>query len=106
MSPRKNRRTPSGPGPSGGGGSSWTQRTEEGSDGDWNVRMVSGSSAAKQYRCPGCDQLIPAGVGHVVAWPADGRGGADDRRHWHRPCWQARERRAPRTMRSRGAPRY
>ncbi|MFB4313132.1 ATP/GTP-binding protein [Actinomadura sp. 21ATH] len=105
MSPRKNRRAGTGPRPS-GGGPAWSQRTEEGADGDWNVRMVPGSNAAKPYRCPGCDQLIPPGVGHVVAWPADGRGDADDRRHWHRPCWQARERRAPRTLRSRNAPRY
>jgi hypothetical protein len=44
------------------------------------------------YRCPGCDQLIPAGVPHVVAWRADGSG--DDRRHWHTACWTGRERRS------------
>lgn len=43
------------------------------------------------YRCPGCDQLLPAGVPHVVAWRADGDG--DDRRHWHAACWAHRERR-------------
>ncbi|MHA3701396.1 hypothetical protein ACXR2U_04370 [Jatrophihabitans sp. YIM 134969] len=43
------------------------------------------------YRCPGCDQLINAGLGHVVAWRADGDG--DDRRHWHTACWANRERR-------------
>jgi len=63
------------------------------SDGDWLVRTVTGS--AKQYRCPGCDQEIPPMAAHVVAWPADGRGDADDRRHWHTPCWRARDRRRP-----------
>ena len=57
------------------------------------------------YRCPGCDQLLAAGVGHVVAWPADDPE-ATDRRHWHTTCWQARDRRAPGTERSRNAPRY
>ncbi|GAA3948067.1 ATP/GTP-binding protein [Actinomadura viridis] len=106
MSPRKNRRATADPRSPGGGSAVWSQTTEEGADGAWNVRMINGASAAKPYRCPGCDQEIPPGVGHVVAWPADGRGGADDRRHWHRPCWQARDRRTPRTLRSRGAPRY
>lgn len=108
MSPRKNRRAVSGPSRTGGGvgGALWAQRTEEGPDGQWNVRTIAGANATKPYRCPGCDQEIPPGVGHVVAWPADGLGGADDRRHWHRPCWQARDRRAPRPFRSRGAPRY
>ena len=41
------------------------------------------------YRCPGCDQLIPPGVPHVVAWPEDGDA-VDERRHWHRACWAAR----------------
>jgi hypothetical protein len=59
------------------------------------VRTVPGSNAVKAYRCPGCDQLIPVGVPHVVVWPeADGE--AADRRHWHRACWDARNRRAPR----------
>ncbi|MEV4255481.1 ATP/GTP-binding protein [Spirillospora sp. NPDC049652] len=104
MSPRKNRRsTPDRRGS--GGGASWVDDTEDGPDGEWHVRTVAGANAAKSYRCPGCDQLIPPGVGHVVAWPAD-RGGADDRRHWHRPCWQARLRRTPNVVRSRNAPRY
>jgi hypothetical protein len=62
-------------------------------DGEWLVRDVPAGD--KPYRCPGCDQEIPPGVGHVVAWPADGRGDLTDRRHWHRACWQARDRRAP-----------
>ncbi|MEV5824062.1 ATP/GTP-binding protein [Spirillospora sp. NPDC052242] len=105
MSPRKNRRSAPGPAPRGGGGM-WAQDTEDGPDGTWIVRNVAGTNAAKPYRCPGCDQEIPPGVGHVVAWPADERGGADERRHWHRPCWRARTRRAPRVQRSRNAPRY
>jgi len=75
-------------------------RTESGPDGDWYVRSVAGASSPKAYRCPGCDQEIPAGVAHVVAWPASGLTGEQaalsDRRHWHRACWQARARRRPR----------
>lgn len=67
---------------------SWT-------DGDWLVRTIPGSAATKMYRCPGCDHEIRPGVAHVVAWPADGRGDAGDRRHWHTPCWRARDRRRP-----------
>jgi hypothetical protein len=74
-------------------------------DGDWLVRPVAGE-AGKAYRCPGCDQEIPAGVPHVVAWPADERGDLSDRRHWHTGCWRARGRRAPVVQRSRSAPRY
>ena len=103
MSPRKNRRAA--PGRPSRGGGAWAQETEEGPDGEWIVRAISGAGAAKPYRCPGCDQEIPPGVAHVVAWRADDEGGRD-RRHWHRPCWQARGRRSPRILRSRGAPRY
>ncbi len=45
-------------------------RTERAADGEWLVRSVPGSSSVKDYRCPGCDQLIPAGTGHLVTWPA------------------------------------
>ncbi|MGP3949689.1 ATP/GTP-binding protein [Streptomyces sp. 7N604] len=71
---------------------------------EWMVRQISGSAAAKHYRCPGCDQEIPPGVPHVVAWPQEGP--VDDRRHWHRACWNARDRRTARVQRSRNAPRY
>jgi hypothetical protein len=64
-------------------------------DGRWLVRTVPGTSAVKPYRCPGCDQEIAAGVGHLVAWPADDEGSSADRRHWHTSCWQARLRRGP-----------
>jgi hypothetical protein len=71
------------------------QSTEQSADGEWHVRTILAAAALKAYRCPGCDQEIPPGVAHLVVWPAD-RDGADDRRHWHRPCWQARFRRGPR----------
>ncbi len=57
---------------------------------DFNVRDVQSGQAVKWYRCPGCDQEIPPGVAHIVAWPADYGAGADDRRHWHRNCWGKR----------------
>jgi hypothetical protein len=69
-------------------------------DTTWVVRPVSGPRAVKDYRCPGCDQEIRAGVPHVVVWPFDGPvglgDGVTDRRHWHTPCWAARERRGGR----------
>lgn len=77
---------------------------------DWRgepfaVRAVSGQAATKAYRCPGCDQQIAAGTPHLVTWPA-GAPDAEDRRHWHRTCWDARHRRTPGLLRSRNAPRY
>lgn len=80
------------------------ERTEEWRGEEWVVRQIAGQSAAKHYRCPGCDQEIPPGVPHVVAWQREGR--VDDRRHWHRACWNARDRRSSRLQRSRNAPRY
>ncbi|OQR61456.1 hypothetical protein B6E66_24780 [Streptomyces maremycinicus] len=65
----------------------------------WHVRDVSGASAeGKRYRCPGCDQVIPSGVAHVVAWPR--QDGPQDRRHWHKACWNARDRHDNRTAES------
>jgi hypothetical protein len=61
---------------------------------DYAVRTVSGAAAVKAYRCPGCLQLVPVGISHVVVWlnaDADAAG----RRHWHTTCWAARDRRAP-----------
>ena len=72
---------------------------EEAADGDWVVRPLTGASTGKSYRCPGCDQEIRIGTPHVVAWPvlastfARDATGLDERRHWHTPCWTARERR-------------
>ncbi len=82
------------------------ERVQGWGDGEWAVRTIPGGAATKAYRCPGCDQEIPAGAAHVVAWPADGLGGPDDRRHWHTGCWRARGRRNPTIQRSRNAPRY
>ncbi|WP_326687898.1 MULTISPECIES: ATP/GTP-binding protein [unclassified Streptomyces] len=80
------------------------ERTENWRGEEWSVRQISGGAATKHYRCPGCDQEIPPGVPHVVAWPS--QGDVDDRRHWHRACWNARDRRSVRLQRSRNAPRY
>jgi hypothetical protein len=68
-------------------------RRESDADGDWLVRPVPGAAALKPYRCPGCDQVIPVGLAHLVCWPDDGS--VTERRHWHTPCWQARFRRRP-----------
>ncbi|MEU5020026.1 ATP/GTP-binding protein [Streptomyces angustmyceticus] len=115
MSPRRNRQHggakpidrpggdrygSSGSSPLGGG---W-ETTEEWRGEEWVVRPVGGGGAAKHYRCPGCDQEIPPGMPHVVAWPR--HGDVDDRRHWHKACWKARDRRGARLQRSRNAPRY
>jgi hypothetical protein len=70
-------------------------RAESGADGEWLVRSVSASSSTKDYRCPGCDQLIPSGTAHLVVWPAGEYGSVADRRHWHASCWAARLRRRP-----------
>jgi len=70
---------------------------------DHVVRSVAGTASAKGYRCPGCDQLLPGGVPHVVAWP---QGRPDERRHWHTACWAARGRRGVKVHRSKNAPRY
>ncbi|MDX2814203.1 ATP/GTP-binding protein [Streptomyces sp. PA03-5A] len=80
------------------------ERVESWQGEQWTVRQLSGSPAGKHYRCPGCDQEIPPGVGHLVAWPE--HGGVEDRRHWHTACWNARDRRSARLQRSRNAPRY
>ena len=69
------------------------QTVEIDADGEeWIVRHITGSSSTKTYRCPGCDQEIRPATPHVVAWLTDA---LDGRRHWHTPCWRARDRRAP-----------
>jgi len=105
VSPRRNR--PRGGDshiPPGGEDRFRPERTESWQGEEWVVRQIGGGSAAKHYRCPGCDQEIPPGVPHLVAW-AELRP-VDDRRHWHRACWNARDRRTTRVQRSRNAPRY
>ena len=71
------------------------QNVEEHPDGEWVVRRLTGAGSTKTYRCPGCDQEIRPGTPHVVAWPFDRPTGEEHRRHWHTPCWAARDRRAP-----------
>ena len=56
----------------------------------WYVRRLSGASATRAYRCPGCHQEIRVGMAHVVVWPAEGTGGLEERRHWHARCWGTR----------------
>lgn len=62
---------------------------EEWPDGEWRVRSLSGANAGRAYRCPGCDQEIRPGLPHIVSWP-NWRGGEEERRHWHTPCWRKR----------------
>ena len=87
-----------------------TARRQSGRDGDWLVRPVAGPAASKTYRCPGCDQEIPAGTPHVVAWPAEpllgDQAGLADRRHWHSACWTARGRRTAEPLRPHRSPRH
>ena len=59
---------------------------------DVEVRFLHPFQARKTYRCPGCDQDIAPGTGHVVVVP---RLAPEDRRHWHRPCWDHRCTRHP-----------
>jgi hypothetical protein len=47
---------------------------------------------AHKDRCPGCQQEIPPRTHHVVAVPT---AAPDDRRHWHKGCWDQRHRRRP-----------
>ena len=68
--------------------------TETGPDGlDIEVRRVQPYEATKPYLCPGCNRDIPAGAGHLVVVPTEA---PDLRRHWHKGCWTARDRRRPR----------
>lgn len=56
------------------------------------LRRVQPYEAVKPYLCPGCNQVIAAGIGHLVVVPVDA---PDLRRHWHSPCWEHRARRRP-----------
>jgi hypothetical protein len=69
------------------------------SDDDLEVALVHPFQARKEYLCPGCLKEIGVGVGHFVVVPLDV---PEDRRHWHKSCWQMRARRRPRTQRRRG----
>jgi hypothetical protein len=62
------------------------------SGGTAEMRRIQPYQAIKTYVCPGCNQEIRAGTGHLVIVPlAD----PTDRRHWHNPCWEHREQRRP-----------
>ena len=67
-----------------------TEAQETKADGAWMVRPLRGTSD-KEYRCPGCSQLIRRGAAHVVAWPVQkallSEAAIDERRHWHTACW-------------------
>ena len=75
------------------------ERIETWSGEEYVVRAVTGSAATRTYRCPGCHQSIRPATPHTVAWPvvptsfARDAEGLDERRHWHTPCWRARDRR-------------
>ena len=47
-------------------------------------RRVQPFQASKEYVCPGCNQEVKAGTGHVVVVPLSA---PDLRRHWHGPCF-------------------
>lgn len=66
--------------------------SEIGGEADVEVRRIQPYQARKRYLCPGCNQTIEPGTGHLVVVP---RSAPDLRRHWHRPCWEARARRRP-----------
>jgi hypothetical protein len=57
-----------------------------------DVRRIHPTQARKAYICPGCQQVVTIGTGHVVVVPRDA---PDQRRHWHTSCWLLRERRRP-----------
>lgn len=54
----------------------------------YTVQTIPAQRARKNYRCPGCDQVIAVGIAHVVAWPREES--VEQRRHWHRGCWNGR----------------
>lgn len=61
-------------------------------EGELEIRRIQPFEARKSYLCPGCNQEIPAGLGHLVVVPLDA---PDLRRHWHHACWLNRHRRRP-----------
>lgn len=62
---------------------------------EWTFRRVRGNSSGRSYLCPGCQQDVSAASPHTVAWPSSSMHGVENRRHWHTPCWDARDRRRP-----------
>lgn len=55
------------------------------------VRRVQPYQAVKRYHCPGCNNDIQVGLGHLVVIPEE----PGLRRHWHHACWAFRDRRRP-----------
>ena len=49
------------------------------------IHRVQPYQALKEYLCPGCNQEIRVGVGHVVVVPL---AEPAHRRHWHTPCYE------------------
>ncbi|MFT8394589.1 hypothetical protein [Propionibacterium sp.] len=70
------------------------QTSAEKRDGRWLVRQIRTGQSVKNYICPECQQRIPTGTSHVVAWPAlppiGSSSGVDHRRHFHTACWARR----------------
>ncbi|MGH2829783.1 MAG: hypothetical protein ACRDJM_04810, partial [Actinomycetota bacterium] len=56
----------------------------------WIVKAIQPARATKEYRCPGCNHEIRPGTGHIVAWKPDSE---EERRHWHRGCWDSAKKR-------------
>jgi hypothetical protein len=71
--------------PGGPGGSRFVRDPLSGSVAE--LRRVQPFQANKDYVCPGCNQQIARGLGHVVVVPL---GDPDARRHWHNGCWERR----------------
>jgi len=103
VSPRRNHPKRRGPKPEEREFSTSNETIEEHSEGSYRVRKITGSSSTKPYRCPGCDQLIPMGTPHIVAWLEED---VESRRHWHTACWGKRNDRRPRIERTRNAPKF
>jgi hypothetical protein len=49
------------------------------------VRRIHPYQATKDYVCPGCNQEIRKGTGHLVVVPLHD---SSMRRHWHPACFQ------------------
>lgn len=57
---------------------------------DVTVNPIQPYQALKEYLCPGCEGVIPAGTYHLVVVPDEE---PDLRRHWHHGCWHKELRR-------------
>lgn len=67
---------------------------ERAGDGDWFVQHIPAINAIKTYKCPECERSITPGTPHLVVWQQDhmfGKARAiEERRHWHKRCWETR----------------